>query len=53
MSQYHKFQSRFFNTKCLFQYECEEFSIRETLWYQWHSDERMILNEWLASEWKA
>jgi len=53
VSQYHKSQSRFFNTKRLFQYECEEFLMRETLWHQWHSDERMISDEWLASEWKA
>ncbi len=53
MSQCHKSQSRFFNTKRSFQYECEEFSIREAFWHQWRSNERIISDEWLTSEWKA
>ena len=53
MSQCHKSQSRFFNTKRSFQYKCEEFSIREAFWHQWRSNERIISDEWLTSEWKA
>ena len=48
-----KSQSKFFDTKHSFWYKCEEFSMKEALWYQWCSDERTISDEWLASEWKA
>ncbi len=27
--------------------------MREALWYQWRSNERMISDEWFTSEWKA
>ncbi len=37
----------------MFQYKCEEFSMREALWHQWSSGERIISGEWLASERKA
>jgi len=37
----------------LFQYKCEEFSMREALWHQWCSGEKMISDEWLASERKV
>ncbi len=37
----------------MFQYECEEFLMKEAFWYQWCSNERMISDEWLASEQKA
>jgi len=37
----------------LFQYECEEFSMKEALWYQWCLNERTISDEWLASKQKA
>jgi len=37
----------------LFQYECEEFSMKEAFWHQWCSDERMISGKWLASERKV
>jgi len=37
----------------LFQYECEEFLMKEALWHQWCSNKRMISDEWLASEWKV
>ncbi len=37
----------------MFQYECEEFSMKKALWHQWFSDERTISDEWLASERKA
>ncbi len=53
MSWCYKFQSRFFSTKYSFQYKCEEFSMKEALWHQWSSDERIISGEWLASERKA
>ncbi len=53
MSRCCKSQSRFFDTKHLFQYKCEEFLMKETLWHQWRSNERTISDEWLASEWKA
>ncbi len=27
--------------------------MRKALWHQWRLDERMISDEWLASEWKV
>jgi hypothetical protein len=48
-----KFKSEFFDIKHLFQYEYEEFLIKEAQWHQWCTDERMIANQWLVIKWKV